>query len=158
MSSIQLRGECGNWIVSRERCVRSLFKKRKIKSVRKKVGIKKQKRDRQKWTERKKKKERERREGEGERKQWREAFRELLELLIIRVGWRGGDIYAHKRPRYISSTWLEDIPPSTTRERRGLSSSGWIYLRISSLSRNETRPSDDPWPWIHPRRSNVSAT
>lgn len=90
--------------MSLERCVRSPFKKRKIKSVRKKVGIKKQKRDRQKWTERKKKKERERREGEGERKQWREAFRELLELLIIRVGWRGGDIYAHKRPRYISST------------------------------------------------------
>lgn len=49
---------------------------------------------------------------------WREAFREreLLELLIIRVAWRGGDIYARKRPRYISSTWLEDIPPSRERE------------------------------------------
>lgn len=30
--------------------------------------------------------------------------RELLELLIIRIAWRGGDIYAHKRRRYISST------------------------------------------------------
>lgn len=68
MSSIQLRGECGNWIVSRERCVRSLFKKRKIKSVRKKVGIKKQKRDRQKWTEKREKKEKKRERKEGRRR------------------------------------------------------------------------------------------
>lgn len=44
--------------MSLERYVRSPFKKRN-KTTYVKVGIKKQKRDRQKWTERKKKKERE---------------------------------------------------------------------------------------------------
>lgn len=33
--------------------------------------------------EEKEERERERREGEGERKQWREAFRELLELYFL---------------------------------------------------------------------------
>lgn len=81
----------------------SLQKKKRRKAC-VKVGIKKK---RMKRGTRGKRRERERREEEGERKQWwREAFREreLLELLIIRVAWRGGDIYARKRPRYISST------------------------------------------------------